>query len=387
MRSALWWLLPSDGDIRRAPNGLHYFLARQGRRVVWRGGNVTVPFHESRLNWVHDPAPPPSRRLESTNTVPRSDSSANSSVSVPRNILAPIPSASLHNFSDSVSSAPHPNNSVRSYSQHVPERKKSENKMSAIATRSPPAAPLSPASPKKCRIRRRRQAKCATNRNSGNLSAAPLTQDARWANQRAAGQAGATQTQPEDSDPTSTRRTAVYPPSRIVGDSLANENSPFQIGLESSRIPGLYKLAIPDHQQDTQARTFRVKNSGSGTSSPPYLLPYTKPFSGRLSESAITGPIREAGETLRSGSGIVYPLLPRAHRPDTSVTVDAALPEPAVFQRQELPPTVVEIEGTSQSQPPPPVQKRASRKTSIKRRRNHSTGVYRPTKHSPPQGH
>ena len=45
LRSALWWLLPSDGDYRRAPNGLHYYLARQGRRVVLRGGNVTAPFH------------------------------------------------------------------------------------------------------------------------------------------------------------------------------------------------------------------------------------------------------------------------------------------------------------------------------------------------------
>ena len=176
---------------------------------------VTVPFHESRLNWVHDPAPPPSRRLESTNTVPRSNSSANSSVSVPRNILAPIPSASLNNSSDNVSSASHPDNSVRSHSQHIPERKKSENKMSAIATCGPPAAPLSPAPPKKCRIRRRRQAKRAANRNSGIISAVPLTPDARWANQRTAGQAGATPPQPEDSDPTSTRRTAVYPPSRL----------------------------------------------------------------------------------------------------------------------------------------------------------------------------
>ena len=38
----------------------------------------------------------------------------------------------------------------------------------------------------------------------------------------------------------------MYPPSRIVGDSSANENSPFQLGLESSRIPGLYKPAVPD---------------------------------------------------------------------------------------------------------------------------------------------
>ena len=50
LRTALWWLLPRDGDFRRASNGLHYYLARQGRRVVLRGGNVTSPLHESRLH-------------------------------------------------------------------------------------------------------------------------------------------------------------------------------------------------------------------------------------------------------------------------------------------------------------------------------------------------
>ena len=50
MRAALWWLLPSDGEFRRAPRSLHYYLARQGRRVVLRGGNVTRPFYESRVN-------------------------------------------------------------------------------------------------------------------------------------------------------------------------------------------------------------------------------------------------------------------------------------------------------------------------------------------------
>ena len=100
----------------------------------------------------------------------------------------------------------------------------------------------------------------------------------------------------------------------------------------------------------------------------------------------MTSPTREAGETLRSGFGIVYPLQPRAYRPDTRVIVDANLPEPAASQRQELPPTVVEIESISQSQPPP-VQKRASRNSSRKRRCNRSTGVYQPSKRSPPQGH
>ena len=332
-----------------------------------------MPLPEVRLNWIPD----------TPSNVTRRNSSDNSSSSVPRNILAPVPSASRNNPRESVPSVPHPDNSV----QRVPKRKENENKMSASATRSPPAVPLSPAPPKKCRIRRRRQAQRAANRNSRIISAASLTQDERWANQSAAGIAGATHTQPENSDPTSTMWTAVYPPSRIVGDSPTNENSPFQIGLESSRIPGLYKPAVPDPQQGTLAGTLRVKNSGSGTSSPHYLLPCTKPFSERPAGSQMTSPTREAGEALRSGSGIVYPLLPRAHRPDTRVTVDAALPEPAAFQQQCQPPTVVEIGSPVQSQASPVQRRRASRKPSGKRRRNRSTAVFRPAKRSPPRGH
>ena len=62
MLAALWWLLPSDGEFRRASHALHYYLACQGRHVVLRGGNVTLPFYESCVNWVADPAPPASRR-------------------------------------------------------------------------------------------------------------------------------------------------------------------------------------------------------------------------------------------------------------------------------------------------------------------------------------
>ena len=101
----------------------------------------------------------------------------------------------------------------------------------------------------------------------------------------------------------------------------------------------------------------------------------------------MTSPTREAGEALRSGSGIVYPLLPLAHRPDTRVTVDAALPEPAAFQRQRQPPTVVEIGSPIQSQASPVQRRRSSRKPSRKRRRNRSTAVFRPAKRSPPRGH
>ena len=229
--------------------------------MVLRGGDIKVPFHESRLNWIYDPALPRPR------------------------------SATLHSRNSHVSISSN----------------RRENEVSAIATCGSLPAPLSSVPPKKRRMRRRRQARRAANRNTENFCAVPLTQDASWTNQSAAVPARATQEQSDNSTPTSARWTAVYPPSRIVGGSLTNENSPFQIGLESSRIPGLYNPAIPDHRQDTQAGTLRVKNSGSGTSSPPYLQPYTKPFSGRLSGSYMTGPTREAGGSTKLRVGDCLP--------------------------------------------------------------------------------
>ena len=61
MRAAMWFLLPSEGVFRRSSSSLQYYLTRQGRRVVLRGGDVTRPPLECRLNWVPDPAPTPSR--------------------------------------------------------------------------------------------------------------------------------------------------------------------------------------------------------------------------------------------------------------------------------------------------------------------------------------
>ena len=57
MRAALWWLLPSDGNFRQAPNGIHYYLACQGRCVVLRRVDVTQTLFGSRMNWIYDPAP------------------------------------------------------------------------------------------------------------------------------------------------------------------------------------------------------------------------------------------------------------------------------------------------------------------------------------------
>ena len=57
-------MLPSDGEFCRSSHSLQYYLTRQGRHVVLRGGNVTLPLLESYLNWVAGPMPPPTRRLD-----------------------------------------------------------------------------------------------------------------------------------------------------------------------------------------------------------------------------------------------------------------------------------------------------------------------------------
>ena len=61
----------------------------------------------------------------------------------------------------------------------------------------------------------------------------------------------------------------------------------------------------------------------------------------------MTCPTREAGEAIRERPGVVFPLQPRAQRPDTRVMIEAALPEAAALDRQAKPPTVVEIGDTS----------------------------------------
>ena len=316
------------------------------------------------MHWIPDPTPSPPHRTGQELSVKDSDS------------LAPIPS-----------------DSVRPRDIPIKVRETSDTQASAIATSVPSGAPLTPSLPRKFRRRRRRKARRATNENTAPCSAAPVTPDERWANENS-GIPGATQPQLEASDPTQMRRTTVYPGPSIHSHpftqppiSTANENSALPLGLELCKFPGLYKPVVPDLRQDLTARPFRVNNSGSSLSSPSHLHPSTKPFSGRPARPYMTCPTREAGRALRERSGIVYPLLPRAQRPDTNVAIDAALPEAAAVGRQALPPTVVEIGTTSQPQTESSSRRRASRKPSRKRHRNRSAGVFRPPKRSPPQGH
>ena len=311
---------------------------------------VTRTLFGSRMNWIYDPAPPAPRRT------------------------------TMHSSNTPVNSRDTP---VLT----------SDTQASAIATRTSSGAPLTLPLPRKCRRRRRRKACRSANENSAPRSAAPVTPDERWANQNWVFQR-ATQHQPEASDPTQMKSAPVYKGQCIHSPyptqppiPATNRNSAFPFGLERCEFPGLYKPALPDLRQDLTAGPFRVNNSGSSLSSPSHLHPSTKPFSGRPARPYMTCPTREAGGALRERPGIVYPLLQRSQRPDTSVAIEAALPEAAAVGRQALPPTVVDIGTTSQPQPAPSTRRRASRKPSRKRHRNRSMGVFRPPKGSPPHGH
>ena len=261
------------------------------------------------MNWVHDPAPPASRRA----TVDFSDT--------------PV------DFSDTPVNA-------------------SDTPASAIISASP-GAPLASPHPKKSRRRRRRRHRRSANQNSAPRSAAPVTPDECWANRNSASQS-ATQPQSAANDPSQMMSTPVYQHPSFHSSHLsqphfpaANGNSAFQFGLDRCRFPGLYKPAHPDPRQDLTATLTRVNNSVSGFSSPSLLQPCTKPFSGLSSRQRMTCPTREAGEATRERPGVVYPLLPRAQRPDTRVVIEAALPEAAALDCRAQPPTVLEIGDTS----------------------------------------
>ena len=295
---------------------------------------VTQPLYESRIYWIHDPAPPTSRRpaMESADT--------------------PAP---------------------------------------AILKESP-GAPSTQPKHKKSRRRRRRKAALTANQNTASRRAVPMTPDECWANKNSASRS-TTRPSSAANDLPEMMSTPVYQhpsfhSSRVSQPPIpaTNENAGSSFRLDRPEFSGLYKPAQNDPSQDLTATHSRVNNSGFGLSSPSLQQPCTKPFSGLPSRHCMTSPHREAGDAVRESPGIIYPLLPRAARPDTRVAIDAALSEAAAFSRQSRPPTVLDIAGTSLPESPLPTRTRAAKRQSCKRRRHLSSGVYRPSKRSPPRG-
>ena len=124
--------------------------------------------------------------------------------------------------------------------------------------------------------------------------------------------------------------------------SAANRNGDRSSRQDHSEIWGLYKPTQIDPSQDLTATRLRDNISGFGLSSTALQQPPTKPFSG-LPARRMTSPYREARDAGRERPGIIYPLLPRAARPDTRLQIDVALPEAAALDRSTRPPTVLNI--------------------------------------------
>ena len=263
---------------------------------------------------------------------------------------------------------------------------------SAILKKSP-GAPSTQPKRKKSQRRRRRKSARAANHNAASRQANPMTPDEHWANENSASQR-ATRPKPAVNDLPEMRSTPVehlhsFHSSRLSQPPIpaTNENSGISSRLDHPEFSGFYKPAQADPSQDSTATHSRVNNSGFGLSSPVLQQLCTKPFSGLPSRRLMTSPHREAGDAVQERPGIIYPLLPRATRPDTRVTMEAALPEAAAINRQSRPPTVLDIAETSLRESLPPSRMQPTRRQSRKRRRNCSTGVYRPSKRSPPRGY
>ena len=297
-------------------------------------GHHTLSITKSRVNWVIDPAPPASRR--------------------PTAEVSPAPTPAILMPSSGASSQP-------------PRRQKS-------------------------RRRRRRKAAHAANQNSASCQA-DLATPAVWSANRNSARWRATQPRSAANDRPEMRSTSVEHPHSFTSSPLtqlpiptANQNSGSASRQDHSEIWGLYKPAQTDPREDLTATHSRDNIYGFGLSSPALQQPSTKPFSG-LPARRMTSPHREAGEAVRERPGIVYPLLPSAARPDTRLLMDAALPEAAALDRRSKPPTVLDIGETSLPENHQPQGPSLARRQSRKRRRNRSTGVYRPSKRSPPRGH
>ena len=241
-------------------------MPRNNNPTVPRNNNPTVPRNNKQ-------------------TVPRNNNAMNNSDERARAPPDIIPSASWFNSNLPPSSVPTPRSSV---CNPVPRTNLQHNEGTTQVHNAANSSSLPPKRKRDRKHRRERRAKERENKIEA------FIRDAHWASQRSLVPASSsipvrvTQSDPQDSDPILSMRTAVYPPLESVGNSAANENSPFQIGLEYREFLGLYKPAVPDQQQDTWAYSSAVNSSDLGPPSP------TRTSAAHRSES-------------RTRTGIVYP--------------------------------------------------------------------------------
>ena len=208
--------------------------------VITALGIVTQPLYESRVNWIHDPAAPASRR-------------------------------------PAMEAAPTPASAILEAPSTQPKHQKSWR-------------------------RRRRKAARPANQKAASRPADPMTPDERWTNGSSASRR-ATRPRSVANDLPEMRSTPVEHLHSFHSSCLpqppipaTNQNSVTSSRLDHPGFSGLYKPAQADSRQDSTATHSRVTNSGFGLSSPALQQPSTKPFSGLPSRHLMTSPHREAGE-------------------------------------------------------------------------------------------
>ena len=383
MRAAIGWLLPSDGIFHHSSDSLQYFLTCQGRRVALRGGDVTLPLFERYLNWVDDPAPPPSRYHG--------------------DLTSPAPSGD-HGVSPNDKENTPPQDAPRKIPRKLWPRRRKERQPGSTTNQNSPSwkARIGP----------------TANRNSASQEIGSATRPGSMANHNSAFQEAGSATRPRsmanDNSPLagnrpgisgsmkSTRvehpRTFLRPQHPQHPRFWTNQNSERRFDLDHPEFQGVHKPAQPSIQQDSALRSRRDSFSGSVLSSPALQRSHRDSFSGspvgHLSGNiSLTDPQRE--ERIAGGlrPGLVLPH-PRAACPDMRLDLDAAPPEAAAISRAEWPPMVVDIPETdswrllaAQSHPIGVDRSRpgATRANGPETARQHYTGPRR-THHTPATG-
>ena len=334
MRAAIWFLLPSDGTFRRSSTSLQYFLTRQGRRVVLRGGDVAYPPWNSHINWIPDPASPPSRDHGNLN----------------------FPSPSRHHgtqdtpppFRDHGKENLPPQDAPRKLPRKLRPRRRKEKQSGPAANHNSPS--------------RETGSRPGTGRSPRSAMRAPVKHPGLTANQNSGRQF----------DPDHPESGRLYKPAR----SGIPQDSTIRSCRDSFSGSGLSSPALQRSHRDS------FSGSPAGLTR---NAPLTGTPSGLTKKVSLTDPVRRGkiAGGLRPGPVQSHP---RAACPDTRLEIDAALPEAAAVSRAERPPTVLDTPESGQLEParrPESPHRRGSRsprRHPRKRPRNHSSALYRPRK-------
>ena len=274
---------------------------------------MTLPPWERYLNWVPDPAPPPTRYHG--------------------DLTSPAPSENQENTP--------PQDASRKLPRRLRPRRRKGKQPGLSANENPASRAAGSAT----------QLGSPANRNSALSGSSAATQPRSAANENSllpGNRPGTSRS--NKSTPVEHPWTFLRPQHPEHPRLSTNHNSEHRFDPDHPEFRGVYKPAQPSIQQDSAHRLRRDSFSGSGLSSPALQRSQRDSFSesplGQLNkEISLIDSNREARIAGGSRPGIVYPL-PRAARPDTRLEVDAAPPEAAALSRAEWPPTVLDIPET-----------------------------------------